>query len=309
MNNMNKDWKCPVCDTLNSGQRCIVCGKLKSELEDEVKMCDDSAAEAKCYEDNALIDDTKNEADSKANSKKKSSKGLIIGLSVGGGIVLISLITVLIIAFLPSRDMQPKDTKPISHETKGNKADNEENTKDKAIEYLSDPLFEADFNISASEDELISYPEYKTHTVGKLTYVSPEGFSQTGENRYMANDSTAFLTYKISSNNGNFSAQEIAETKKKEIGGAVVFQNVTDNRARFKAERNGFIYYIDCCVGAETAEMIFCYPKKYAEVYGRYLDDLTSGFKADVKPLPDFEVIDDEPRVGDAEQTDEIGGE
>lgn len=314
MNNMNEAWKCPVCDTLNNGQRCIVCGNLKPDNktveENADKLNQNAAKNLESHRAEAENSET-NTADTKykPEQKEKSKKGLVIGLSVGGGILLISIITALIVAFLPAKDTPKKETKSVSHEADEDKDKEADPKEEKIVEYLSDPFFNTEFNVSVSENDLIRYPDYKTHTVGKLTYVCPEGFSQTGENRFMSNDSTAFLTYKISENSEKLSAKEVIDAKKKAFGGSVVFENVTENRARFKAERNGFVYYIDCCTGSETAEMIFCYPKRYAPIYGSYLDDLTSGFKADVKPLPDFEVVEDDENMGETENLNEYGGE
>ena len=98
MNKENQNWKCPNCDTLNTGRRCVICGSempvLKQELKNTMHKTEEVASAVK-----TMAVEEVNHSDETNSSKESvsSNKGIIIALCSIIGVLVVAIIIVCIV--------------------------------------------------------------------------------------------------------------------------------------------------------------------------------------------------------------------
>ncbi len=293
MNNDNQtlNWRCPNCDTINQGSRCIICGELKAKT--PIPQQSETFVH---NEENRNFNETDANRRAMTSKPKKSGKGAIIALSVIGGILLIALIVIIVVAFGGSDDKKETDKKPtpaVTHEID----DEEIETKPKE-RYVTDAVFGVNFNISADSHKMDASPAYTEKEQDVMKYIYPTGFKEIGLNKYMASDGTALLYYSVSENNDRKTVEALMEECKNKFGGDYVYEANGDSWFAVSRMRNGVNYYRKCFVGEKTAWFDIVYPDIYSDIYENYVTELERYFKADVGELetedekPDTESID-----------------
>ncbi len=274
MNNEIQNWKCPNCDTLNTGRRCVICGGEKPDIQPEIKS-------------------TMSKSFSNEN-KVSSNKGIIIVLCSVIGVLLVGIIILCIVLFAGIIGGEAPEEQPnSSHEIKAEIDENEEEKEkaEKKDKYISDPVYSIKFNLSVDKHTMEKNPTYETKSDDYMTYAIPNGFKSSDNGRYFSKDSTAYIRY-MKEDKTEIPIPEIIAQKKSFLGGNVYLENTQDNWYVLSTLRNEVIYYTKSIVDENyVISFMFVYPEEYRDIYDDYVDDIIDGFE-----LPDrsgIEIIEE----------------
>ena len=244
MNREVKDWKCPDCDTINIGRRCVICGKEKPEEKVSV------AAKAV------------------PKAKKKSTKEKII-------LYICAVVLFVVVSFLVVKavvDLNDRNSTIEVTETK-------ETKKEEKEVFVKDSVYKNKFNISVDKVEMDKKPKYSKRTMGSATYSAPMNFENVEGDTYFAYDETAYLRF-FERKVGDKKAEELMEDAKMPFGSGVNYEKAEYSKYVFRAEVDKVRYhYCEKVQDGEAIGVVFVYPKEYADIYDSYADKLIEDLK------------------------------
>ncbi len=261
MNNEIQSWKCPNCDTLNSGKRCLVCGGEKSSVP-EIK------------------------STMSAPKKSTADKKLIIALCSIIAVLTIGII-VLCVAWLTDGNSTETQTPVNSHEIKLGSETVKKEDKAKEDKYISDPVYSVKFNLSVDKQKIEKNPEYEKKSNEEMTYIVPNHFRTSDNSRYFPRDNTAYIRFMKESVTDAVSVDLMA-SKKSQLGGNISLERAEDTRYFLSTLRNGIVYYTKGIICEDgVISFMFVYPEEYRDIYDDYVKDIADGFE-----LPDTSGIE-----------------
>lgn len=260
MNSENVNWKCPDCDTINSGRRCIVCGGERPQSTSETR-----------------IKSTMAKAEP---PKKRINKKLIIIISA----VCVAVLAAVVICALifGGRPKEKEEERPVnSHEIVTDKENIDEPQEEEPDEeYLTDPVFKVDFVLSYDKQKLDKHPAYTERETEYMLCAVPNNFKDMGDGKYFAYDSTAFIEFKVNTDLGGKGVADFMANAKVKLGGNVSYEDSGEDWFALSTERNGIVYYKKFLMDMDySIEFTFCYPREYKDIYDDYVKNLEKYLK------------------------------
>ncbi|MBQ2890839.1 MAG: hypothetical protein IJE44_04250 [Clostridia bacterium] len=244
MNREAGDWKCPDCDTINIGRRCVICGKEKPEEK--------------------VIEKTKPIPKAKAKTTKEK---IILYVCAVVLFVVVSFLAVKAIV-----DLNDKNNTIEVTETKGTEREEKE-------VFVKDSVYKNKFSISVDKVEMDKKPKYLKRTMGNATYSVPMNFENTEGDTYLAYDETAYIRFFVRKA-GDKKAEELMEDAKMPFGSGVSYEKAEYSKYVFRAEVEEIRYhYCEKVQDGEAIGVVFAYPKEYADIYDSYADKLIADLK------------------------------
>ncbi len=262
MNNEIQSWKCPSCDTLNTGRRCVVCGGEKPSALSEIKI-------------------TMQQGGKSAATQKR---GLWIILCCIAGALIIGII-VLFAASGNREDKQIEKEAVNSHEIEEEAEQKEE--REKEDEYVSDPVFGVKFNLSADKHLMDKNPDYEEMSNDSMVYTVPGNFEGYDNSRYFAKDNTAYIKF-TKEDMTEPKPSDVLALRKSELGGKATYDEAGADWYTLAVLRNNIVYYTKGIIYEDTViSLVFAYPEEYRDIYDDYAVSIGEGFK-----LPDMSGIE-----------------
>ena len=262
MNNSGGNWKCPNCDTHNTGRRCVVCGEKKQIL-------------YLCPQQGGLK--------STISEKNKINKRIFIW--TGASVVILMLVVISVASLLRNEEQPHKAKEDVTVPIKAEEIKKEPKT-------LCDFVFGKNLSLSIDLNEINVNPNFEEISNENITYVYPKNFENAGENRYMAVDKTAYICYGYDKTDDGETAESVLKKRKAVLGNNVDFEELIDGRYVISLKKDGIFYCEKGMISDErTVRFTFICPSQYKNVYDTYINVLEEGLK-----LPDtsgVEVIEE----------------
>ncbi len=274
MNNQTQDWKCPICDTINTKGRCVICGSEKPKPRVEIKN-----TMHKSDSTNA------NKTMLNKNEKVKSSKGLIIALCSVIGVLVIGIIVICAV-FLSGED-EARKTPYNSHEVAIEKQDHKDKDKKEVNaepedKYITEAVYNEELNVSVDKHYMVKNPSYDEIEDEDMICAVPSNFGHKGDDEvYYADDDTAYIMFVKDYKDDDETASDILKKRKDELGGQASLSRTDKTGYAVSVLRNAVIYYEKGIINDNNIiSFVFVYPEKYRDIYDDYVDDLLDGFSA-----------------------------
>ncbi len=264
MNNTCEKWKCPNCDTYNTGGRCVVCGQKQQTIN---------------------LSPHQGGLKSTLLSRGKSNKRTLV-LAVAIVIVLLIIVALSTLLLQGEKEEQTSKTK----EDITNKIEIE--SLEKKPEVLSDFLFDKNLSNSIDLSEINVNPGFEEISNQNITYIFPKNFENIGTNGYMAIDKTAYLHYGYDEIGENETPESIVKKRKAFFGNNVDFEELIGGQYVISLNKDEIFYCEKGLISDDrTVRFTFIFPSQYKVIYDSYIKILEEGLK-----LPDtsgVEVIEE----------------
>ncbi len=248
MNRETKDWKCPDCDTINIGRRCVICGSEKPPAEETVNIIQDE----------------------KQKKSLMEPKSKIIILSA----VILALIVsaIAFIGNIKKYDITPKTEK--TYELKDSQKEEEKTV------YIEDSIYKKSFNLSVDKHGMDKHPEFSQKDNGEIVYSAPMNFKNTAGHSYQAYDETAAIKFFTRRIDKSKTISDIMAEEKRRFGNSITYETSEINWYVFLAKTNDIqYYYCEKLQDGEIVGFVFFYPSEYIDIYDDYLDELVRGLR------------------------------
>ena len=242
MNRDIKDWKCPDCDMINIGRRCVICGTEKPQEKRVLKGKEKGLPQ---------------------KQEKPAKKALIFGCGIALFIAVSFLIAKIAIDYrATSNTIEVSESKEKGEE------------EEKEV-FIKDTVYKNKFSVSVDKHSMDKHPDYDRREEGKVWYSVPMNFKNTEGDTYFAYDKTAYLRFFTKKVGDDKNASSLMEDEKLRFGDGVTYEKSEYNQYELRAETGKIKYFL--CEKIQMGEaigIIFVYPKEYADIYDDYLDEL-----------------------------------
>lgn len=259
MNNYDEKWKCPNCDTFNTGKRCIVCGQKKIDFSNTAP---------------GKIKSTF------AEENKKEHKTMFYVL-IGIIAVLLTATVILCVNLIKKDEVSDATPQSKREETFQKTEDKKEEQKESKDEkFVTEYVFGKSLRLDAEPEEIDPNPGFTEKVSENITYVYPQNFQSIGGHRYMPSNQSAFLSFGYDKSETEEDVNEPVSERKAVYKNDVFCELTDDGGYVIISEDDKVRYYEKGLVSNNrTVFFVLAYPVVYGDVYKGYIKELEKGLK------------------------------
>ena len=252
MNREVKDWKCPDCDTINIGRRCVICGKEKPEAKKVVKT----------------------PAEPAGNGKSLKEKIIIYICSV----IVFLAVSFLVVKVIVDHNAEERTIKVTVKDDKPK--------KEEKPDTIRDDIYKNTFSIEVSIDDIEEEPKLLEIASDTMEYVVPESFEQTPNYDWLAGDETAYMKIMERKVGENKTVSSLMEDAQIRFNDNIIYEEEDERGYIFCAETEDVkYYYCEKLQSGQVIGFVFAFPKIYEDVYDEYADILAENLTFAVEEI------------------------